>query len=285
MTHAILSWVPYPLVVGSAFLLSAWMRGLGASLDVSTYVPIVITALVVTGLEVLLPHRDAWRPSVQEVTTDLGFMAVVQLAFPPAAGYLFTTMMVEPARELGIPTTLLWPHSWPVWIQVVLMILMVDFLRYWLHRASHETDLLWKLHAVHHSPSQLYWLNTARFHVLEKALQMTADTLPFLLMGVQPLVLSMYYLAYATNGFFQHSNIELRFGPLNYIVSTAEAHRWHHSREPREANANYGSTTIVWDLLFGTWFLPPAREVDRLGLSDPAYPKSFLGLMGAPFTR
>ena len=53
----------------------------------------------------------------------------------------------------------------------------------------------------------------------------------------------------------------LRYGPLNYIVGSAETHRWHHSRVPRESNANYGNTVIVWDLVFGTWFLPREREI------------------------
>ena len=73
---------------------------------------------------------------------------------------------------------------WPIWIQAVLMVLVVDFLRYWLHRAAHQNDTLWRLHSVHHSVEQLYWLNTARFHPLEKALQMSLDSLPFLLMQV-----------------------------------------------------------------------------------------------------
>jgi ornithine lipid hydroxylase len=54
---------------------------------------------------------------------------------------------------------------------------------------------------------------------------------------------------------------------------------------PRESNANYGNTVIVWDVLFGTWYLPKEREVERLGLQDTAYPKSFVKLLGAPFTR
>ena len=53
---------------------------------------------------------------------------------------------------------------------------------------------------------------------------------------------------------------------------------------PRESNANYGNTVIVWDLLFGTWFLPHERSVQALGLQDPTYPKSFWALMRAPFT-
>ena len=165
------------------------------------------------------------------------------------------------------------------------MVLAVDFLRYWLHRASHESPTLWRLHSVHHSVEQLYWFNTSRFHPIEKALQMCLDSLPFLLMQVDARVLALYYIAYATNGFFQHCNIRLHYGLLNYIVGSAETHRWHHSRAPKESNANYGNTVIVWDVLFGTWFLPREREVEELGLQDRGVPRSFLSLMRAPFIR
>jgi len=154
-----------------------------------------------------------------------------------------------------------------------------------LHRFAHENDTLWRLHSVHHSVEQLYWLNTARFHPLEKALQMCLDSLPVLLMGVDERVLGLYYITYASNGFFQHCNIHLCYGFLNYIVGSAETHRWHHSRLPRESNSNYGNTVIVWDLVFGTWYLPRDRDIRDLGLQDPGYPKTFLGLMRAPFRR
>jgi sterol desaturase/sphingolipid hydroxylase (fatty acid hydroxylase superfamily) len=275
----------YPAVIVLAFSLFALLQWRGASLIVSTYVPVIVTAALVTLLESMRPHRAEWRPPGSEIRTDLTFMAVVQLAFPPLMGFLFVYWLIEPAKALDLPIRGIWPHTWPIWVQAVLMVLVVDFLRYWLHRASHESDTLWRLHSVHHSVEQLYWLNTARFHPLEKALQMSLDSLPFLLMAVDARVLALYYVAYATNGFFQHCNIRLHYGWLNYIVGSAETHRWHHSRQPRESNANYGNTVIVWDVLFGTWYLPHAREVDELGLQDPSYPKSFLKLMGAPFTR
>lgn len=272
----------YPAVMAGAFALFAALQGSGAPLVVSTYLPILATAAVVTWMELRFPHRSEWLPERATVATDLTFMTVVQLAFPPLAGFLFAYVLIEPARALDLPFRSLWPHASPIWIQAVLMVLAVDLLRYWLHRAAHENPTLWRLHAVHHSVEQLYWLNTARFHPLEKALQMMLDSVPFLLVGVDARVLSLYYLAYATNGFFQHCNIRLRYGALNYIVGSAETHRWHHSREPREANANYGNTVIVWDLLFGTWFLPREREVGRLGLHAP-YPRTFAALMKAPF--
>ena len=113
---------------------------------------------------------------------------------------------------------------------------------------------------------------------------MMLDSVPFLLMAVDERVLALYYVAYSTNGFLQHCNIDLIRRPQLHRRD-AETHRWHHSREPREANHNYGNTVILWDLLFGTWFLPDTREVRDLGLSEPHYPKTFLGLLKAPFTR
>jgi sterol desaturase/sphingolipid hydroxylase (fatty acid hydroxylase superfamily) len=279
----LLPWLIYPVVMTFAFGLYALLQWSGASLIVSTYVPVLATAALVTLLEAACPHRAEWRPPSGEVRTDLTFMVMVQLAFPPLMGFLFTYALLEPAAALDLPVAWLWPHGWPIWLQAVVMVLVVDFLRYWLHRAAHEHDTLWRLHSVHHSVEQLYWLNTARFHPIEKALQMSLDSLPFLLLKVDARVLALYYLAYATNGFFQHCNVRLRYGPLNYIVGSAETHRWHHSRLPRESNANYGNTVIIWDVLFGTLYLPKAREVEQLGLQDQAYPKSFAGLMSAPF--
>jgi sterol desaturase/sphingolipid hydroxylase (fatty acid hydroxylase superfamily) len=283
--NRLLSWVHYPFVMTSVFVLFAWLQAAGASLILSTYAPVLFAAGAVTILELLFPHRTAWRPPLGDVKTDLVFMTAIQLALPPLVSFLFVYLLIQPARALNLPIGWLWPHGLPIWTQTILMVLAVDFLRYWLHRFCHENDTLWRLHSVHHSVEQLYWLNTARFHPIEKGLQMCLDSLPFLLMGVDPRVLSLYYIAYATNGFFQHSNIALRYGVLNYVVGSAETHRWHHSRVPRESNANYGNTVIIWDLLFGTWFLPRDRETADLGLQERDYPRTFFGLMRAPFRR
>jgi sterol desaturase/sphingolipid hydroxylase (fatty acid hydroxylase superfamily) len=281
----LLPWLHYPLVMTAVFAMFAWLQSEGLSLIASTYLPVLFAAATVTILELAFPNRRDWKPPAAEIKTDLVFMTAIQLALPPLIGFLFVYLLIDPVRALGVPVTGLWPHQWPVWIQAILMVLAVDLLRYWLHRFAHQNDTLWRLHSVHHSVEQLYWLNTARFHPVEKTLQMCLDSLPFLLMGVNERVLALYYIAYAANGFFQHCNIHVHYGPLNYIVGSAETHRWHHSRVPRESNANYGNTVIVWDLVFGTWFLPKDRDIQALGLQERDYPKTFLGMMRAPFRR
>jgi len=280
----LLPWLFYPFVMAAVFALFTLLQSHEITLKVTTYISITTAAVLITILELKFPYSIKWQPSIDEIRLDLTFMSVVQLALPPLIGFTFTYILIEPARALNLPFVQFWPHSWPIWTQAILMILLVDFLRYWLHRAAHTNQYLWRLHSVHHSVEQLYWLNTSRFHPLEKLLQMMMDSLPFLLMGVDEKVLALYYIAYATNGFLQHSNIQFRFGILNYIVGSAELHRWHHSKEPKESNANYGNNVIIWDLLFGTWFLPKGRNVKELGLLE-AYPKTFLGQLIAPFRK
>ncbi len=136
---------------------------------------------------------------------------------------------------------------------------------------------------MHHAPHKLYWLNVGRFHPIDKGLQFLFDVLPFILLGVGEEVLGLYLVCYALNGFFQHSNIEVRLGVLNYVISGPESHRWHHSRFKEESNHNYGNNLIIWDWLFGTWYLPEDKHVDELGLVNRRYPTSFLKQMMTPF--
>ena len=143
--------------------------------------------------------------------------------------------------------------------------------------------VLWRFHVVHHSPHRLYWLNVGRFHPLDKAGQYVFDALPFVLLGVSSEVLAAYFVFYAINGFFQHSNCWVALGPLNFIVSGPELHRWHHSVLPAESDRNFGNNLILWDILFGTRFLPKDRAVETLGLRNRAYPMGFLAQMKAPF--
>jgi sterol desaturase/sphingolipid hydroxylase (fatty acid hydroxylase superfamily) len=65
----------------------------------------------------------------------------------------------------------------------------------------------------------------------------------------------------------------------------AEPHRWHHSRTLVEANTNYGSTLLVWDLFLGTFFLPTDRErPEAIGIADlPHFPRGYLAQLAAPF--
>jgi sterol desaturase/sphingolipid hydroxylase (fatty acid hydroxylase superfamily) len=271
----------YPAFFAAALAAFFVMLDHGASPAVASYVPAIVVGFAILALEYRFPERGDWRPRLADFKADAAFMALVMIALPRLLAVLVVLALAENRHANAAGG--IWPHDWPLAAQMVLMVLVVDFVRYWLHRACHAWIPLWRLHEVHHSPDILYVVNVGRFHPFEKVLHFTLDSVPFLVMGVAPEVLAGYFLLYSVNGFFQHSNIKLRYGWLNYVVGSAETHRWHHARDPKTASCNFGNTTIVWDLAFGTWRLP--GPVGEIGIMNRTYPKGFLAQMATPFRR
>lgn len=282
---ATLAFAAYPGVVALGIGLFVLMQSTGISLQGSAVTAVTAGAVSIVLLEWKLPYRAAWRAERSDFMNDAAYMGLVQVLLPKVLSLAVVLWLADRLHGQDWLFRDVWPHDLPVAAQAVLMVLIADFLRYWLHRASHRFEILWRLHAVHHSPKKLYWFNVGRFHPIEKALQYLLDSLPFLLLGVSDAVLASYFVFYAINGFFQHSNCAIRLGWLNYLVSGPELHRWHHSREAAESNSNYGNNFIVWDLLFGSFFLPRDRSVGDLGLINRAYPSDFGRQLITPFAK
>ena len=283
MTHLV-RYGAYPFVLLAGIALHYLLLANHASIQVATYVPVMIGAVMVAVLERVYPYRRQWWADRQEWLHDVVFMTVIQGVFPKILAIAVMFALAQIFGGQGLILEGRWPSHWPVYLQMLLMMLLADGLRYWLHRWAHEWEPLWRFHAVHHSPHRLYWLNVGRFHPIDKGLQLLLDTLPFLMLGVQHEVLALYVVCYAINGFFQHSNVDVHLGFLNYLISGPELHRWHHSMVKEESNHNYGNNLIIWDWVFGTWYLPATREVQELGLVNRAYPWTFLEQMTIPFT-
>ena len=281
--HPIITWIVYPVTVIICLCIFFLFKQQNWSLLLCSYVPVTAGAIIITFLESRFPHMDLWKANGSDIRNDLTFMVVIQMMLPIFLNFLIAVTLLRFLSVWDIRLEVFWPHKWPIALQVFAMLLVADFFRYWIHRLAHTNSILWKFHAVHHSPHKLYWINVGRFHPIDKSLQFFGDSLPFILLGVSEGVLALYFVFYAVNGFFQHSNVEMRFGLLNYVISSAELHRWHHSRKPVEANRNYGNNIIIWDILFGTYFLPKNRHVNDLGLHNRTYPQDFKSQMKAPF--
>jgi sterol desaturase/sphingolipid hydroxylase (fatty acid hydroxylase superfamily) len=281
MTTRLANYLIYPGTITLAIGLYASTSIAHGNVTIHAFASIITGLLLIAFFENIFPNRLSWRPRLSDAKTDLVYIALIQIAIPRLLGIAVALALAEntgPTSPLGW----IWPREWPLAAQVALLIVSADFMRYWLHRFAHTVPLLWRLHAVHHSPDRLYWLNTSRFHPVEKVLHYSLDSLPFILMGVDPLVLGFWFVMYSVNGFFQHSNIDLRLGFLSSIFSTAEMHRWHHSRIPDESDANYANIFILWDRLFGSYFRPRDRNVAELGLLNSDYPMGFLEQCKAP---
>lgn len=278
-------YVGYPLLIAGSCILLFWMMQSGAPPIFASYVAVLIGVLGVIFHESFNPARDEWRPEARDVFSDGVFLIVVQVGIPAVLKILLPAAVITLAGNSAFTTLDFWPHAWPVLAQVGLMLLVAEFFRYWIHRSMHEFNPLWKLHAVHHASDKLYTINVGRFHPLDKAIQFLGDSLPFLLLGVGPDVFAAYFVFYAVNGFYQHSNADVRLGWLNWIVAGPELHRWHHSTVICEGHANYGNNLIIWDACFGTRLLPHKRTVAEVGIGNKKWPRGFLSQIVAPLTQ
>jgi len=169
----------------------------------------------------------------------------------------------------------------PIWLQGLAGLLVVDFAGYWVHRWFHVT-YMWRYHAIHHSPRHLDWLSAYRMHPLNDAISRVAQTLPLVMLGFSPRVILFFIPFVVVYVVFLHSNIRWTFGPLRYVISSPTFHRWHHTSEPEGIDRNYATMFPIWDLLFGTFYLPD-RQPERYGVKDNSVPESFLGQMLHPF--
>lgn len=275
----------YPVTMTLAMSVLLLLDAAGVHLTLATYAASGTAAVLVTLHEAKLPYRREWHPTAGEVRSDATFMAAFHMAMPYLLGLALTFWIVDWLEATDRSPSGLWPHSWPLVVQVVMMLLIVDFVRYWIHWSLHRFVPLWGFHAVHHSPHKLYWVNSARVHPFEKLAHFTIDIVPFALVGVSKNALAVYYVLWGVTGFYQHSNCDVRFGPLNYIFSGPELHRWHHSEHIAESDNNYGNVLIIWDLVFGTWYLPQERGVESLGLINRDYPMDFVTQMRTPFRK
>ncbi len=275
-------------VVGPTLQL-AQRLGFPESADESLVLLCAVTVFysVLALLERTLPHRTEWARPHEDVRTD----ALHLLVTGPGAAALFdgtvrglaVTGGVWVAGRIGSP---LWPVEWPLPLQLGLAVLVAELGHYWFHRLAHERDLLWRLHATHHSARRLYWLNATRFHPLDLFSLLTFQTAPLLLLGADRRALLSYALFSAVYGQIQHCNVDLRPGRLlDWIFSTPTIHRWHHSVDVREANHNYGAILNVWDHVFGTYFRPRGRAfAGPVGIGNlPAFPTGYVSQLLAPF--
>ena len=231
-------------------------------------------------LERRMPHERAWLENCGQILPDLLHTllskSVVQVILAVGTAMGFAEILVA---EEG---SSLWPSHWPFWAQVVLGLVIAEVGLYWAHRLAHEWPLLWRFHAIHHSATRLWFFNTGRFHLVDTAVSILMSQ-PLLLLAGAPKEVHIWFSAItAFIGMLTHCNVEMRFGPLNYLFNTPWLHRWHHSMDIREGNKNYGENLMIFDLLFGTWFNPPRRPPTDIGVKEPI-PKSFLGQVAAPF--
>jgi sterol desaturase/sphingolipid hydroxylase (fatty acid hydroxylase superfamily) len=283
----------YPALLGvvAATALTApdWLQPGGAPVLSSPRVVVVIGAFyaLIAVLERWRPYRAAWTRAAGDLGADGLHLALTG----PLTSTLFDVGVRGFAVAAGIRLAEMsggawWPAAWPLAAQVGLAILVAELGHYAFHRLTHERALPWRLHATHHSAPRLYWLNATRFHPLDLLGLLVLQSTPLFVLGIPSRTYASYALFAALYGQLQHCNIDVRTGRrLDWLFSTPAIHRWHHSRDRREGNHNYGAILNAWDHVFGTYFRPADRAfAGPVGIDHlDAFPRGWPGQLASPF--
>ncbi len=193
-----------------------------------------------------------------DALADMGCGISQQLAGLFTAGLLLGVYsgLYENHRLFTLPT-------WAAW---ALAIIGVDFVYYWWHRLSHEVNLLWAAHGVHHQ-SEDYNLAVA----LRQSMVTSLTYFPFLatlaFAGVPPLQLAVVNSLSTLYQFWIHTELVGKLPRFDRWFNSPSLHRVHHAINPKYLDRNHGATSIVWDRLFGTW--QPEEEQCVYGMTRP----------------
>jgi sterol desaturase/sphingolipid hydroxylase (fatty acid hydroxylase superfamily) len=155
----------------------------------------------------------------------------------------------------------------PLAVRWILGFLLLDLLRYGLHRAFHSVPLLWRVHQVHHSDPAVDLSTGLRNHPLETLAAQGAFCLTIAILAPPPSAVLAMELVAILQAFFSHANANLPVWMerlVGIVVVTPQMHRVHHSEEMREQNANLGEVIPWWDRIFGTYLDCPAAGFDRM---------------------
>jgi len=264
------------LIFPLAVLLVYWARMYFEGLDIEVPVraaPTLAVLAVMMVLELAFRYEKAVsqkRLAVRDVASTLVNLwftgSVLSTIFVPAVLFfpeifLGRTLFFTSPDQLG-----------PFWLQIVFVMLLYSLMKYWVHRVQHSVGFLWELHSYHHSVTDLRASNTFVSHPLDFSLRNVLPPIVLGIVGFNPAAILYGVGILAVTGTMSHCGAGLHAGWLNHIFVTPELHRWHHSAKTPEGHkysVNYGVGFILWDRLFGTYYLPKEDGVpvqpDSLG--------------------
>lgn len=158
----------------------------------------------------------------------------------------------------------------------VLLVMLEDFMFYWLHRFDHKIRFFWAVHVTHHSSEHMNFTVGFRSSVFQP-LYRFIYFIPLAAIGFRPLDISFIYSATQIWGILVHTELVNKLGWLEYVLVTPSHHRVHHASNAKYLDKNMGMFLIIWDKWFGTF----QEEMDskhyqpiKYGLTHPLTPET-----------
>ena len=245
----------------------------------------VAMIFLILGLEVWIPFAPRWG-SVRQVTRADVVYFLLAAPIDALQVFLFIGLLANTTEyHHYLRVVDLWPRNAPILVQLLIATLLVDVVKYWYHRATHEVPALWRMHVIHHSLDRLEMLRASYFYPIDIFLTVGAGTLVMLMVGAGHELIIFHNVYAGITGLLNHSNVDFRCGVFDSFLNSPGHHRAHHSAGMPGGQSNYGSFFNFADRMFGTRYLPADQSsFDPLGL-DPSYrvPSTFWRQLTVPF--
>jgi len=222
-------------------------------------IPGFIILILAEWLYGLARGRNTYRVADTITSISLGSISRLRGLLFLGLGTWFYTQAADGYHLLQLPD-----QGIGIWL---FALLAYDFSYYWFHRISHEVNLFWAAHVVHHQ-SEDYNLGTA-LRQSGSGLFGFIFYLPWLFVGIPP---EIFFAAGAINLVYQfwvHTQHVYRIGLLEYVLVTPSNHRVHHAQNDIYIDRNYGGILCIWDRMFGTFQDELADEPCIYGIRKP----------------
>lgn len=271
----------WPGVMVGSMTVFWWLIGpLQLSYEMALQAHFLVLLVVILILEPIIPYHKSWNKYDRQGWNDF----LYNITFPVAQIGATLVVLEVMAQDQSAKTDML-GLGMPPFVQFIVLILLVDLIWYAYHRAFHTFPVLWRFHSLHHNSNQLHVLNNARIHPGEVFALFLIIMMMVGFIDVSPAVLSWYFAFQLTVGLLTHSNVAVHTGWLSWVFNTPELHHWHHSRRRKEHDNNYGSVSMVWDHLFGTYFNPKRYKASEDIGADTQVPASWFAQLLMPLRR
>ncbi|MBC7000128.1 sterol desaturase family protein [Cytophaga sp. FL35] len=253
---------------------------------------IILLSLTVWILEILFPWRKDQSIFRKDFWLDAFYIFFNFFLFAIAiSGFykLLETLFLEFGISIESLSLIDMGH-WPMWFQLIVFFLVLDFVQWFTHILLHRYEVLWQFHKIHHSVKEMGFAAHMRFHWMENVLYKPLKTFGVMILGgFEPEQAYIVHFMAITIGHLNHSNIKITWGPLKYILNNSVMHLYHHAYtlpENHRYGVNFGISLSLWDYIFKTNYIPEESGKVALGFQgDDEIPQSFWGQLFYGFKR
>lgn len=243
---------------------------------------LIIISFLVWGLEIMFPWRKEQSIFRKDFWLDAFYMFFNFFIFTIIISGIYNILGVF-FSGLGITIkslALIDLASLPMWIQLIIFFLVLDFVQWFTHVLLHRFNVFWRFHKVHHSVKEMGFAAHLRYHWMENIFYKPLKVFAVMLLsGFKPEQAFIVHFIAIAIGHLNHANVKFSYGALKYIFNNPIMHLYHHAYtlpKSHKHGVNFGISLSIWDYIFKTNYIPETSGKIELGYSDDTkMPKNF----------